>query len=114
MIEAVRRLYKEICSPTYGGGYLWAIIAIGHVMLGAMLQGALGALGVAARLSIGIVYWCVKERRDLKRKGSLKDGLIDSTFVVVGAFYEGPRYWPVIVFTAVCIGAIIRESKVGK
>lgn len=113
MIAAIRRLLEEIATPTNGGGYLWAVIALGHVMLGAMLQGALGFVGVGARLSIALTYWHLKERKDLKRGGGLKDGLVDAALVGVGAFYDGPRWWPVMVFVGVCLGAVIREKRAG-
>ncbi|MFC3169206.1 hypothetical protein [Paracoccus fontiphilus] len=111
MRAALARLLHELATPTTGTGYLWAVIAIGHVMLGAMLQGLLGAAGVGARLAIGIAYWLAKERGDLRRGGSLRDGLADAALVAVGAFYAGPRWWPCLVFAAVCVGAVIREAK---
>lgn len=110
MRAAIRRLLTEIAQPTIGGGYLWAVIAIGHVMLGAVLQGILGAAGAGARLAIGMGYWLIKERRDLRRGGSLRDGLADAALVAVGAFYSGPRWWPVAVFAAVTAGAVLRET----
>lgn len=107
----INRLINEIMTPTDGSPYLWAIIGIGHVMLGALLQGLLGATAAIARLSLAIVYWFIKERGDLKRGGSLKDGLIDSAFVGVGAFYDGSRWWPIMVLLTVSLGAWIKESK---
>lgn len=31
---ALRRLVSEIMTPTDGSPYVWAVIALGHVMLG--------------------------------------------------------------------------------
>ncbi|MDO5643693.1 MAG: hypothetical protein Q4G26_15075 [Paracoccus sp. (in: a-proteobacteria)] len=92
-------------------GYLWALIGLGHVMLGAMLQGLLGAAGAAARLGLAIGYWLIKERADLRRGGSLRDGLIDAGFVGVGAFYTGERWWPVAVMASVALGAWLKERR---
>lgn len=110
-MTALRRLIREIMTPTDGSPYVWAVIALGHVMLGAALQGALGWTAAGARLAVAVAYWWAKERGDLRRGGSLRDGLIDAAFVGVGAFYEGPRWWPIAVLTTVALGALIRESK---
>lgn len=98
-------------SPRDEDAYTWAVIALGHVMLGAALQGALGAAGALARLALTAVYWLAKERGDLRRGGTLKDGLIDAAFVGVGAFYAGPRWWPVVVMMTVACGALIKEAR---
>lgn len=112
-MTALRRLITSILTPSARAedGYTWAVIGIGHVMLGAALQGLLGAVGAAARLLITAGYWLAKERGDLKRGGSLRDGLVDAAFVGVGAFYSGPRWWPVAVMLVVGVGAVIRERR---
>ena len=88
MIAAIRKLWAEAMRPTIGSGYLWAVIGISHVMLGAALQGVLGASGAAARLVVAFGYWMLKERGDLRRGGSLRDGVVDAALVGVGAFYS--------------------------
>ena len=109
-MNALRRLLAEIAQPTDGTPYLWAVIGIGHVMLGAALQGLLGASAAAARVALAGAYWLVKERGDLLRGGTIRDGLIDSALVAVGAFYSGPRWWPVAVMLTVCFCALLRET----
>ena len=42
-------------------------------------------------------------------QGGLRDGFVDAAFVGVGAFYSGPRAWPIMVMAAVVIGAILKE-----
>ncbi len=114
MRDALRRLIATIRTPSRADedGYTWALIGIGHVMLGAALQGLLGAAGAAARLLIAAGYWAVKERRDLRRGGGLRDGLVDAGLVCVGAFYDGARWWPVAVMLAIAVGALVRERRV--
>ena len=110
-MTALRRLIREIMTPTDGSPYVWAVIALGHVMLGAAMQGALGWTAAGARLALALAYWWAKERGDLRRGGSLRDGLIDAAFVGVGAFYDGSRAWPVAVVLTVSLGAWIKEKR---
>lgn len=110
-MTALRRLIHEITSPTEGSPYVWAVIALGHVMLGAALQGALGWTAAVARTALAVTYWWAKERGDLRRGGSLRDGLIDAAFVGVGAFYDGSRAWPVAVICTVAFGAWLKERR---
>ena len=110
-MTALRRLLAEILTPTDGDPYLWAVIALGHVMLGAMLQSIVGAAGAGLRLALALAYWLSKERGDLRRGGPLRDGLIDSAFVAVGAFYNGDRWWPIAVMLTVTAGAWIKETR---
>lgn len=112
-MTALRRLIDIIATPSLPDedGYQWALIGIGHVMLGAALQGAVGAAGAVARLMITVAYWLAKERGDLKRGGSWRDGLIDAALVGFGAFYDGPRWWPVAAMVAICIGAVLKERR---
>lgn len=113
VMTALRRLIDIIATPSLPDedGYQWALIGIGHVMLGAALQGAVGAAGAVARLMITVAYWLAKERGDLKRGGSWRDGLIDAALVGFGAFYDGPRWWPVAAMVAICIGAVLKERR---
>lgn len=110
-MNALRRLLAIIAAPKTGDSYTWAVIGLGHVMLGAALQGVLGASAAAVRLSLAVAYWCAKERGDLRRGGSLRDGLIDAAFVGVGAFYTGARWWPLAVILTVAVGAWLKERR---
>lgn len=71
-------------------------------------------IGVAIRVFIGLVYWFLKERHDLKNNGDLRDGIIDTLLVTYGAFYEGAWWWPVAGMMIIGISAIIREAKIIK
>ena len=53
-MTGLRRLIDTILTPSPRGedGYTWAVIGLGHVMLGAMLQGLLGWAGAGLRLAI--------------------------------------------------------------
>ena len=109
---SIKRLIDAILTPSQRDedGYTWAVVGIGHVMLGAALQGLLGWSGAALRVLIAVGYWLAKERGDIRRGGALRDGLVDAAFVGVGAFYSGPRWWPLAVMATVCVGAAIREA----
>lgn len=78
---------------------------------GAALLGALGWTSAGARFALAVTYWWAKERGDLHRGGSLRDGLIDAAFVGVGAFYDGSRAWPVAVICTVAFGAWLKERR---
>jgi len=110
-MTALRRLLREILTPTDGDPYPWAVVALGHVMLGALLQGLTGAAGAGLRLGLAVVYAFAKERGDLRRGGTLRDGFIDSAFVAVGSFYTGDRWWPIAVMLTVSAGAWIKETR---
>ena len=112
-MNALRRLLAIIAAPTDGDSYEWAVIGLGHVMLGAALQGLLGVTAAAARLALAALYWVAKERGDLRRGGALRDGLVDTALVGVGCFYAGPRHWPVMAMAAICFSAFIKERKRG-
>ena len=110
-MNALRRLLAIIASPTDGDSYQWAVIGLGHVMLGAALQGLLGVTAAAARLALAALYWVAKERGDLRRGGALRDGIVDTAFVGVGCFYDGSRHWPVAVMLTAAVGAWIKEQR---
>lgn len=95
-------LITEILTPSARdeSAYDKSVIAIGHVMLGAALAAVLGVYTAPARLSLSVAYWLIKERGDLKRGGSWRDGLWDAAFVGFGGLY-GPWWWPVAAFVFV-------------
>lgn len=115
-MTAILSLWRTILtpSPRREDGYTWAVIALGHVMLGAALAGLLDGLGAAlvmsARLALSLAYWLAKEAGDLRRGGGLWDGLGDAAWVGVGLAYAGPWWWPVAVLAAVIVGAVLRQS----
>lgn len=113
MNAALHAIWAEIVTPSHAGEppYLWMLIAIGHAVLGALLALALpGWLAVAGRVTPVLIYWLIKERGDLRRGGSLRDGLVDTGFVGLGLFYGAP-WWPALVLGAAFAGAMLREAR---
>ena len=116
-MRVFKSLWHEILTPSPPGetAYLWAVIAIGHAALGAffyvLFEVAADLMGGVAFpvsvLVISVVYWLLKERADLYRGGTWRDGLTDTFFVALGAFY-GPWWWPLAVFGAVIAGLTFR------
>lgn len=102
-MSAISRLVDEILTPSgFESGYGWSVIATGHVMLGAAL---------APVWPIALLLYAAKEAYDLRRGGRLWDGAADLLLVLVGMTYSGPWAWPVIVFAAICVGAVIKEAR---
>lgn len=60
--------------------YTFFLVAFGHLGFGAALCQLTGWV-----LPIPVLYWVLKERRDLRLGGSFWDGIIDAGFVGVGA-----------------------------
>ena len=112
-MKALKRLLMEVRTPEVGDPYKWAVIGAGHILLGMALQGLLGVAGAFARLGIAVFYWIAKERNDLKKGGTLKDGLVDAAFVGVGSFYDGSRWFPIACIITLAIGAWLKESQRG-
>lgn len=103
MIEAIKRILASVSQPSVREtGYTWAIIATGHVMLGAAF---------ASVWPVALLLYAAKEVRDLRRGGRLADGVADFLLVAVGLTYTGPLWWPVAVFGTVCAGAVIKEAR---
>lgn len=109
--DAIRRLWREVWvpSPADEGGYHWAVIAFGHVMLGAALAGILS--GISDRILALIAYALFKEVPDIRRGGTIRDSLMDIGLVAVGLTYQGPWWWPVMIVAAVAVGAVFVEAK---
>lgn len=99
-------LLKAINTPSGKdeSPYTFAVIAIGHAMLGAVFSW-FGLIAAA-------LYWFVKERKDLKRGGAWLDGLVDTFFVALGTFYVGPIWWPISVMLLAGLGAVIKFNRV--
>lgn len=87
-MTALRRLIRTILTPSARDEdtYLWALILIGHAMLGAALGDMLGPVAAALRLGVAAAYWCAKERGDLSRGGDLRDGIVDALAVGAGVY----------------------------
>ena len=123
MSRAVDLILAEIATPTgqvgpLGGAYLRAVSGIGHALLGAAFFAPLGLLGLGAPLIVraaivALIYWLAKERGDLRRGGSLWDGIEDAICVSLGAWY-GAVWWPVAVLAAagIILGSAAVRAKV--
>lgn len=106
MLTRLSDLWRDLTTPSERAErpYLSLLIALGHAMLGAALP--IWGLGPAAALRLGLAYWLAKERADLKRGGSVRDGLTDTAFVAAGAFY-GESWWPLAVLAAATLAALL-------
>ena len=76
------------------GAYERAVIGMAHMTLGAAIALAVppswAVCGVVARLAIVAAYWLAKEAGDLRRGGTLADGLEDAACVGLGAWTFNP------------------------
>ena len=118
--RSAHMLLAEILTPSKRdeNAYTWAVIAMGHVLLGAAIAAILYllfgdgtpvvALLTATRLGIAVAYWVIKEHGDLRRGGSWLDGVVDTLFVGLGSLYAGPEWWPLAVWAAIAIGLVLR------
>lgn len=109
-MTALRRLLAELATPEDGRPYVWATIFLGHAVLGLAIGQALGAEAAGIRALIALVYWLAKERGDLSRGGSLRDGLIDAAAVWAGA-YMVELWVAVMVLATAAVGAWIKETR---
>lgn len=100
---ALRYLAREIATPTTGSSYIFAVIALAHIMLGAVLQIPLDFGYVLDAALVTTVYFLLKEVADLRKKASLADSLLDTAFVGIGATYNGHDLWPLYSFGVVVI-----------
>lgn len=108
-MKPLSAILRELLTPSARNEspYLSLLIAIGHAMLGAALP--IWGIGPAAALRLGLVYWLAKERADLKRGGSWRDGLVDTAFVAAGAAYGAP-WWPLAIILAALWAAILTHD----
>jgi hypothetical protein len=108
----IRQILAELATPSNQVGsldrpYRRAVIGIGHAIVGAALVSALPAWGWPLGLTLGAVYWLIKERGDLLRGGGILDGLEDAAMVSLGAWY-GPWWWPVVILG--CAGYLMARG----
>ncbi|TDX33420.1 hypothetical protein [Rhodovulum visakhapatnamense] len=104
-------LVRTILTPSSRSedDYTWCVTAIGHAWVGALLA-PLGPAAAPFRLLASVAHWTLKERGDLRRGGSWRDGLVDTGFVGVGTLYTGPWWWPYAIGVAVVAGLLARWS----
>ncbi len=90
--------WRVLRLPSIGGTpYERAVIAIGHVIVGAILASPFDVLGtIGAALFWMVLYWAVKELGDVSRGGDIKDGIRDALAVGLGALYPGPWWWALL------------------
>lgn len=111
ILDAIR---DELARPEIGRTwYDWAVIALGHVMLGALFISLADYLldltdvqRATAQVAIVAIYWGVKEMADLKRNGAIWDSWVDAGFVLLGTFYAGAVWWPVTAFLLILAGVV--------
>lgn len=105
---AVVLLWCEIKTPSEAsdGGHSWGAVALGHVMLGALVATQCGALALPGAFLGAAAYWGLKEIGDLRAGGGLVDGLLDAGFVGLGLLYAGPIWWPLLSWALVLIGSV--------
>lgn len=101
-------LIADILTPSARdeSAYDKSVIAIGHVMLGATAAQWVPYYFAPAWLALMAAYWLAKERGDLLRGGSWRDGMWDTAFVGYGLLY-GPWWWPAGAFAFVAIYLLI-------
>jgi hypothetical protein len=96
--------FDEIGRPTgtapgpLHAAYERAVVGMAHMALGAAAASILpmewAVLGAVARLTVMAVYWLAKESGDLKRGGTVADGIEDAACVGLGCWTFNP--WAVL------------------
>lgn len=104
-------IWREMMTPSTRAErpFTSLLIAVAHAVLGAALWPLAAGIVAGVRLGGPALYWLIKERADLKRGGSVRDGLIDAGFVGLGTFY-GAAWWPVAVLSAAVLAAILTSA----
>lgn len=117
MRDILAEIWRVLRAPEAGRTWFeWALLAIGHAMLGALLAEIArhvvpAAPGDAGRaLVLAAAYFVAKEIPDLWRGGRIGDGVVDAGFVCLGALY-GVTLWPVLVWLAVAGGVVARIAR---
>ena len=95
MLEELRRPSTLPPGPMHAA-YERGVIGIGHLVVGAAISGWLwpvaGWADAMGRVGVALIYWLVKEAGDLRRGGTLADGIEDAACVALGLFYAG-QWW---------------------
>jgi hypothetical protein len=98
-VTFIRAIWDELARPStlppgpLHGAYERAVIGMAHMVIGAALASLVApewASGAATARLVAAVYWLAKERADLKRGGTLADGLEDTACVGIGAWIWSP------------------------
>lgn len=107
MIEELRRPTDVPQGPLHAA-YDRGVVGIAHLALGGAVAGILwpvaGPWDAAARLCVAGAYFATKELADLRRGGTLRDGIEDAACVGLGLFYAGQWYAPAV---AILIGVYL-------
>lgn len=95
-----RAFFDEIARPSdtppgpLHAAYERAVVGMAHMALGGALASLLplewAALGAVARLGVMAAYWLAKEAGDLRRGGTLADGIEDAVCVGLGCWIIPP------------------------
>ena len=95
MLDELNRPSTTAPGPLHAA-YERAVIGIGHLVLGGAVAGLLwpitGWADAIGRLTFGAAYWGIKEAGDLRRGGTIADGVEDAALVACGLFYAG-QWW---------------------
>jgi len=111
-------IWDELSRPSTGDNwYAWASIALGHVMVGALIITGIdyfltldGPGRESARVLGAVGYAVIKEVPDIQKGGLGWDSLADVCFVFLGTFY-GAIWMPIAAFVAVFVGVAAIISK---
>ena len=98
-MSPLRSIWLDILTPSAADERPYNMLTTGvsHAMLGALFVAPTSGTW-AAQIALTAAYWLIKEMRDLRKGGSVKDGLFDAIFFGIGTFYAGPTWWPLIIF----------------
>ena len=110
---ALAAIWREIVTPSARdeGPFPAFLLGIAHCVAGAAAcEVAAGAgIGLAAlRGALPLIYWLVKERGDLRRGGSVRDGMIDTAFVASGLLAAWPFYHAGLLAAALAAAVWLR------
>lgn len=111
MISTLIEIWTAILTPSAPDepAYDRLVISAAHAVLGAALAVLFAPLPVAAALLRPVLYWVLKERRDLRLGGSLRDGLWDTAAVALGLGY-GTAWWPFAALLLALATALDRKG----
>lgn len=115
-MSSLSDLWREIWTPSPRDEtlYAWSIIALAHASFGAALAWASAWFfqpSILTAAGAALAYFVLKEYRDLRRKGSMADSIVDAGFVGLGAASPLVPAYPIIVFGAVIAGILIKSAK---
>lgn len=114
MIATLRQIWAAILTPSRAdeAAYDTLVINIAHAVLGAALMTwstRLALTAGAVRLLLPALYWLIKERRDLRHGGGLRDGLWDTAAVTLGLAYA-TAWWPTAALALALLAALDRKG----